>query len=128
MPCDISAFPELQTTASYTQVGPMIRRTCYQCNTHRMTDTFVVDGLCPVGRVEKAVEDGLAAIKSAAPAPDLGTLADQIDEWLKPGSFIPAEPHTIIALVSEVARLRSIRDRMIQALQLVDAAHARRPV
>jgi len=63
MRCEIVSF--------VVQVDPRYAggasRACHQCNTHLMYDIGVMDetNLCPVGKVEKAVEDGLARIEAA---------------------------------------------------------------
>jgi hypothetical protein len=64
MKCDIVCHAVL--TNPHAAISDMRGR--IQCNTHQMTDfaPFYYEGqLCPVGKVEQAVEDGLASIKAA---------------------------------------------------------------
>jgi hypothetical protein len=63
MKCDIISF--------VVAVNPMAAnsetRTCFQCNTHHWPDVPPTFGpqLCPIGKIEQAVEDGLAKIAAA---------------------------------------------------------------
>jgi hypothetical protein len=43
-------------------------RKCFQCNTHHWFDVPPTFGpqLCPIGKIEQAVEDGLAKIAAAS--------------------------------------------------------------
>ncbi len=64
MKCEIIAF--MVPTDPRAACSPT--RGIVQCNTHQMTDfaPFHYEGqLCPVGKVEQAVEDGLAKIAAA---------------------------------------------------------------
>jgi hypothetical protein len=61
MKCEIVAF--VIPTDPRAAFSPT--RTCMQCNTHQVYDfaPYHYEGqLCPVGKVEQAVEDGLAKI------------------------------------------------------------------
>ncbi len=64
MKCEIICFTvPTDPTAAFSP-----GRACIQCNTHQMTDfaPYHYEGqLCPVGKVEQAVEDGLAKIAAA---------------------------------------------------------------
>lgn len=64
MKCEIVCQAVL--TNPHAAVSDM--RGCIQCNTHQMIDfaPYHYEGqLCPVGRVEQAVEEGLAKIAAA---------------------------------------------------------------
>jgi hypothetical protein len=64
MKCDIICFAV--STDPLHANSPT--RGCVQCNTHQMSDfaPYHYEGqLCPVGKVEQAVEDGLAKITAA---------------------------------------------------------------
>lgn len=41
-------------------------RTIINCEEHGWQDFVPIDGLCPIGRIEKAVEDGLVKLKAAS--------------------------------------------------------------
>jgi hypothetical protein len=41
-------------------------RAVVNCEEHSWQDFIPVDGLCPIGRIEKAVEDGLAKLTAGA--------------------------------------------------------------
>ncbi len=63
MKCDIVSFVVPIDRSANSQ-----GRSCIQCNTHQMVDfaPYSYEGmLCPVGKVEQAVEDGLARIAIA---------------------------------------------------------------
>ena len=63
MRCEIVGFPIL-----VDQSNPFgATRSCFQCNTHHWSDVPPTFGpqLCPIGKIEQAVEDGLAKIAAA---------------------------------------------------------------
>lgn len=47
----------------YNFVGGNARQVC-QCMTHRMSDIQVVDGLCPIGRIEATAEAEIVRLKA----------------------------------------------------------------
>jgi len=66
MKCDIICY-SVPTTPYANSPG----RGCVKCNTHGMVDwtsEFALGDLCPVGKIEQAVEDGLEKIRLAMAA------------------------------------------------------------
>jgi len=64
MKCDVVHF----TMPLYPYDANSPSRTYVQCNTHLVTDFapyYHKDMLCPVGKIEQAVEDGLEKIRKA---------------------------------------------------------------
>jgi len=63
MKCDIVSFMVPVDRSANSQARP-----CFQCNTHHWPDVPLTFGpqLCPIGKIEQAVEDGLAKIAAAA--------------------------------------------------------------
>lgn len=62
--CEISSFmmavgPSGMAAASGTA------RAFHQCTTHHMPDIVVIDGMCPIGRVEDAADKAIARIEAA---------------------------------------------------------------
>lgn len=65
--CDVTCY----TVPTDPRAAFSPARFCCQCNTHGMTDfapAYSAGDLCPVGKVERAVEVGLAKIAAAAGA------------------------------------------------------------
>jgi hypothetical protein len=65
MKCEIVNFlvPDNPYSAGFSSARPYCR-----CNTHGMQDFAPGMLLCPVGKIEQAVEDGLAKIAAALTA------------------------------------------------------------
>jgi hypothetical protein len=71
MRCDIISF-SVPVDGRFNIAGNVPGRTCVQCNTHSMVDfaPYAYEGmLCPIGRIEQAVEDGLKKIAEAKATP-----------------------------------------------------------
>jgi hypothetical protein len=65
MRCEIVCYAVLEDPY---RAGYGTSRGCCKCNTHGMVDWapyVIVGDLCPVGKVEQAVEDGLEKIRQA---------------------------------------------------------------
>lgn len=63
MMCKIAAYAVPEGPPYYAHGGS---KAVFQCQTHNWhSDGILVGDMCPIGRIEKAVEDGLAKLAEA---------------------------------------------------------------